>query len=574
MKKLLVLLLALTLILSLAACGGSKDTPSSAPPSPSGSSPAPSGSSSPSPTPSALPSPDASGGVTTETIKSTTGDVTRYITEAPSKAVKADPTTLYVGQMVVIENGNPGSGGDSCVYDLLFDQLITINFETGKYEGKVIKEWEIAEDCLSMTFTIHDNITFHDGTNAKAEDVLYSLGRLNQPDLARQSDRNVFNNIDYEKCETTGDYSGKLVFKSPTISIVAGLTKSWLFSKNHIETLGEDNAWWDNCIGTGMYKVGSIVQGDRYNFVRNDDYWGSEKGNFEKIVVRYYAEASTMYIDFETGVLDIIVNPLSADVSRVINGAIDNAICDIYPTMQTFSVSFNEEMNSVLSDVNVRKAVCLAINPAIVTKIAYDFLGVPTNAFFPSGVNDSYTGDYEQDIEAAKKALADAGYKPGELTLVFGTNTQNVNMAMAEALQAQIAEVGINVDICAVDPNAHIVNFRNTGTDIYDISISMMSFGTLDSSPFLGYISKACGSMSFVAVSDEHVDELAIQAKTALAENVKHDSMVELQKFVYDNYWLRPIVDVRTALVYKDYITGIRAIQPRSPNINAVKLVG
>jgi peptide/nickel transport system substrate-binding protein len=475
--------------------------------------------------------------------------------------------------MVVIENGNPGSGGDSPLYDLIFDQLITIDFNTGEYVGKVIKEWEFSEDRLSMTFTIHDNITFHDGTKATAEDVIYSLNRLNQPELARQSDRNVFGNIDYEKCEATGEYSGKLVFKTPTISIIPGLTKAWLLSKKHIEKYGEENAWWDNCIGTGMYKIESIIQGDRYNLVRNDNYWGGQKGAFEKIVIRYYAEGSTMYIDFESGVLDIIINPLSTDVSRIINGDVKNAVCDIYPTLQSFSVVFNEEMNPVLSNENVRKAICLAINPAIVTKVAYDFLGSPVSSIFPDGVKNAYIGEHTQNLEEAKKALAEAGYKPGELTLVFGTNTQNVNMAMTEALQAQIAEIGINIEIRAVDPNAHIVNFRNTGSDIYDMSLTMMNFGTLDSSPFLGYISKACGATSFAAAIDPYVDELALKAKTALTDSEKHDAITELQKYVLDHYWLCPIVSVKTAIVYKDYIAGIQVIQPRSPNLTTVKLV-
>ena len=575
MKKLIVIILALALVLPLAACGGNNNAQPGTPTAPSqpagqGTSPSPGGSA---PT-DTLPVPTESGGVRMETFMSTTGEITRYITEAPNPMPKSDPTTLFVGQTVVVENGNPGANGDSPVYDLLFDQFITIDFDTTEYVGKVFKEWELADDRLSMTFSIHDNITFHDGSNATMEDVFYSLWRLNQPELSRQADRSVFGNIDLDNSEIFDDYSGRIVFFNPTITVVAGLTRAWLFSKNHIETLGEDNAWWNDCIGTGMYKVDSVVQGDRYNLVRNDNYWGSERGAFENIVIRYYADASTLYIDFETGVLDIIINPLPVDVSRVINGDIENAVCDIYPQLQTFTLVFNEEMNPVLNDINVRKALIMGLDPFSLNRFSFDFLGLPATSVMPRSMSDAYNREHVQDIEGAKQALADAGYAPGELTLIFGTNTQNTNFALAEAIEAQMREVGIDLQLLAVDPTVHVTNFRNTGSDIYDMSIMLGTYPTMESIVILGNLSRATGSVSFAAVSDPHADELALAARAAMTVSEKRDIMIELQQFLMDEYWHLPIVETRAAIVYRDYITGIRVVQPRSANINLVSLVG
>ena len=584
MKKLIALILVVVLALSAVACAkiDSDKTPapatgaSGAPASGAAASKAPApASGAPASTGSAsVPSPASAKGVTLKTVTSVTGDVIRYTSQGKGKIAKADPTTLYVGQMVVIEDGNPGSRSDSPLFNLIYDQLISIDYKTGEYVGRVLKDWKFSDDCKSMTFNMNENVTFHDGSKATAEDVIYSLQRLADGKLSTQSDRNVFGNIDFTNSKTTGQFSGQITFKTPSISFIPGLTKAWVLSKKYIESKGEDKAWWDNTMGTGMYKVKSMVQGDRYNLVRNDSYWGKEKGAFEKVVIRYYAEASTMYIDLESGVLDIIVNPLSTDAKRVVDGIIGNAICDIYSSLQTFSVVFNEEKNPVLADANVRKAIYLAIDPAVVTKMAYDFLGAPANSTFAEGVKDAYFKDHKTDVEAAKKALADAGYKPGQLKLVFGTNTQNVNMSMAEALQAQIEEIGIKIEIRAVDPNAHVTNFRNTGTDIYDMSLTRMDFGTLDPSSFLGSVSKACGSMSFTAITDPYVDELSLKARAAVTAKEKTDALTKLQEYIFDKYWMVPIVKAKTAIIYKDYIQGIQVIQPRSPDLTAVKLVG
>ena len=559
MKKLLAIILVLVLALSAVACGKTETPAPDA-----GKTPATPGANQPTP----------AEGVTYETLDSVTGEVIRYSKGGATKAVKEDPTTLYVGQMLTIESGNPGSCSDTPLIAMLYDQFITIDYETGEYVGKVLKDWQFNDDCTEMTFTMRDDVVFHDGTKANAEDVLYSLSRYADGSVSTQSDRNVFGSIDFEKSEVTGEYTGKIAFKAPSISFVPGLTKAWILSKDYIESKGEDNAWWNNCMGSGKYKMESAIQGDRYNLVRNDNYWGGEKAAFEKVIIRSYAEASTMYIDFESGILDLIINPLSTDAKRIVDGSVDNSVLDIYSALQTFSVVFNEEMNPVLSDANVRKAIYLAIDPAVISKMAYDFLAAPADAIFADGVKDAYIRDHETDIEAAKKALADAGYKPGELTLVVGTNTQNVNMSMAEALQGQLEEAGFKIEICAVDPTTHITNFRNTGSDIYDMSFTKIDYGTLDSSPFLAGCSKACGSMSFTGITDDYVDEMTLKAKNASSAEEKSEALLDVQEYIFDNYWMVPIVKTKTAIIYKDYIEGIHVIQPRMPDLTSVKIAG
>jgi peptide/nickel transport system substrate-binding protein len=575
MKKSIVFILIAALIFSLAACGTNSGTNSGANSGANASVSPGDSSSSDSPAESDLLSsmPEPGSGVTLDTFKNITGDVARYKTESTGKVSKADPTTLYVGQITNIQNMNPASCGDSPFVDLVFDQLVTIDFNTGEYVGKVLKDWKVADDYSSVDITMNDNITFHDGSKATMKDVLYTLQRYADPKLAAQADRNEFGNVDFDKSKIIDDYNGKIVFKTPTINFIAGLTKCWLLSKDYITSKGEDNAWWSSTVGSGQYKVESVVQGDRYNLVRNDSYWGT-KGAFNKIVIRFYAEASTLYIDFQTGKLDIAINPFSTDVQRVINGEVKDTTCDIYPMMCTFNVIFDEEKNPALGNENLRKAISLAIDPATVTEMAYSFLGLPSISILPRGLRDAYTLDHVQDIDAAKKALADAGYKPGQLTLVWGTNSQNVNKTIAETIQAELSEIGINLNIITADPTQHILNIRNTGTDTYDMTVGLCTIGTLDPTIMLANVSKACGSVDFGAVTDPEADKLATAVKTSLTEKDQETAMIALQKYLLDHYWMVPISDQKAAILYKDYITGIRVIQPRYANLTGVTLAG
>ena len=321
-------------------------------------------------------------------------------------------------------------------------------------------------------------------------------------------------------------------------------------------------------------KVDAIIQGDRYNLVRNDNYWGSEKGIFEKVVIRYYADASTMYIDYETNALDIIAIPLVTDVKRVINGDIDNTICDLYTTMQTVTLTFNEEKNPLLHNEDLKKAVSLAIDPTIMAMHAYEFLALPAISTMPRGVKDAYLRETPRAVEAAKQALSDAGYAPSQVKLILGTNTVGTSMALAEVLQGQLAEVGIEIEILAVDPTSHIVNARNEGSDTYDLQMGIFNFATLDTANLIGTISHACGSKTFSAAADPNVDELSLKAKAAMNQEEKSALIIKIQEYLADHYWVYPLAESKTAIIYRDYLTGVRAIAPRGPNINAVTIAG
>lgn len=565
MKKIVCLLLALALFISIAACGGGKQqTPA---PTQTGSPSSPSAPESPTP-------PPATEGVTMEKLPHPAGEIIRYKTPAPSQVAKSDKSTLFVGQTgVPIQNGNPGSGSDSAFYPLVYDRFIEFDYDTGKYVPHVIKDWNLSEDALTLDITMRDDITFHNGQKATIDDLLYSLWRYSKVELANLTDKNIYGNIDYDKSEKTGDYSARLVLKLPSVSMIGGFTTGYLLCKEHLEANGEDNGWWDNTIGSGPYKVESIVQGDRYNLVKNPNYWGELKAQFDKVVIRFYPEASTMYMDYETGALDIAVNPLAVDVSRVINGEVDNTVCDIYPMLFLAYLAFNEEKNPVLADPNVRKAIILSIDQEIVTKMAFDFMATSTISLMHNGMGGRVEwAGLARDPEAAKAALAESGLKPSDVKLVLGTSTNNVNLAVAEAIQAQLLEVGFPVEIIATDAATNLNNLRNAGPDTYDITQGFVQYVTLDQNALIQAMSKATGSTYFATVSDEKAEELAYAQKVAITQDAKEAAAAELQKYLYEAWWFAPLFEQKVAIIYRDYITGIRAIAGRSVNVNAVKL--
>ncbi len=568
MKRYLALVLALVLAFSVAACGKQSDTGKNPEPAQTQapSSSASSGSNAPAPAatnPPATPAPDS--GVNMETIHGAFGDYARYTTANKEDLGPVEKDALWIGQNQPVEACNPFANGATCLIDLLYDKLLEYNLETGELQGAVFKEFNMAPDNSYLEFTMYDNIVFHDGTPATAEDVFYTLQRAIDPSISQQADRNVFGNIDFEKSEITGPYSGKLVLITPTVTFLPGLTKAWLLCKSYIEKVGEENAWWENCVGSGPYKVEDAIQGDRYILTKNEQYWREgEKNTFKKIVVRGYSEAATMVMDYETHNLDVIVGASASDVDRIIAGDIPNTVLEMHSLLNTYSLVFNEEKgNPALNDENVRKAIALAIDPETVLSFSWDTLASVASSVVPSALPDSIPMVYEQNIEEAKQALKDAGYKPGEITLVMGTQNGAEQQRASETMQEMLTEVGFNVEMCVVERTVNIVNMRNAGPNTYDLAITMQAFETLESANMLGTISHANGSVSFTAASDENVDAIVMKAKAATTVADKQALMKELQQYLHDHYWIIPLVEPRHALIYRDYLTGIRLLIPR-----------
>ena len=577
MKKALALILALALVFAFAACG--KTAEESKPGTPANETPKtdtpktekPAGT-------SADVEIEASEEVTKEIVKGTFNDFVRYTTPHTEDIKPVDPTgkTLWIGQAQIIEGGNPHKSGASCFYDLVFDKLMEYDMDTAELKGVVFKTWEMSEDNSTLTFTMPENIYFHDGTNATAEDVFYTLERCTDPALSQQADKNVFGNVDFEKSEITGTYSGKIVLKTPTVTFVPGLTKCWLLCKSYIEKVGEDNAWWSNTVGSGPYKVDAIIESDRYELSRVDNYWTDEElPPWEHITIRGYTEQATMYMDYETHNLDMIVGPSSSDVELIANGGVPNTVCDVYSLLNTYCLVFNEEAgNPALYDENVRKAICYAIDAETVEAFSWEYLGSKAESLIPSALPDSVSMAYEQDIEAAKKALADAGYKPGELHLIMGTQNGAAQLRASETMQEMLNEVGFDIEMITVEPAVNIMNMRNAGSDTYDMSITMQSFETLESANLLGAISHACGSVSFTGASDDGVDELALKARASTSVEEKQEIMREMENYLHDHYWVVPLVEAKSVIVYRDYLDGIRVLIPRMADLMNLRLVG
>lgn len=404
MKKLFALLLALTMALSLAACGGS---------------PA-----------------DNKGGDTPGTSDSSNSS------DAPSdSAIHRDRLTVALGRepKTLIPYGANDTGTAPITYQI-YESLIGRNADMEMVPG-LATAWEQIDET-HYRFTLREGVKFHNGSDFTAEDVLYTFER----NTASEATAATIGPVDLPNCEIESDYSIVIAMSQPYPAFLncCTLDIAAIVDKETMEEIGEE-AYAANPVGTGPFQFVEWATGDYIEMKANPDWWGGAI-NFDTLILRYIPEGATRAIEAESGGVDIAHITVS-DAPNAESSPETNL--QIARILNTSYVSFNCSIEP-FNNVKVRQAISLALDTEAIVKATYkDYSEVAKSFLAPdiwgyAEVDNPYSG---YDVEKAKALLGEAGYPDGfSCTLVT-----NANQTVAEMIQAQLKEIGIEVTLNVTD---------------------------------------------------------------------------------------------------------------------------
>lgn len=221
---------------------------------------------------------------------------------------------------------------------------------------------------------------------------------------------------------------------------------------------------WTNVVGTGPWMITNFVDGSTLNFEKNSDYWGYDERYpqnrlpyADKLNVLVIPDDTTALAALRTGKLDILSNvnwQVSKTLSRTNPDLKQSTMPDTGP-----AVLFNLN-NSPFTDINVRKALQMAIDRQAMAKSLYGGIvdGTPCGPINPALGEYCYSykdwpkelqEGYSYNPEKAKELLAAAGYPDG-----FKTNIVSSNIAAMDSLQvikAQFMDIGVDMEVKLFD---------------------------------------------------------------------------------------------------------------------------
>lgn len=325
------------------------------------------------------------------------------------------------------------------IYSQIFEGLVRFNPETKAVEPCLATEWKQIDD-LNWHFTLRQGVKFHDGSEMTSEDVVYSFERI-------MSSGVVSSYVDYiDKIVADGDYAVTITIKMPYAQIIQALTypAAVVVSKAAVEANEEGFA--QKPIGTGPYAFVERFEADSITLIAFDDYWG-EKAKTKNLIFKVIPEGSQRTIMLENGEADIICDVPSNDAARI--AAADNLKLYNETGNKYYALIFKCDSSTPVSNKLVRQAFEYAIDKqAIADAVMAGYAQVGSLLCTPAttGYNAEKDRGNVYDVEKAKALLTEAGYPDG-FDLEVYVRTGQIYEEIATIIQAQLAEVGININI-------------------------------------------------------------------------------------------------------------------------------
>lgn len=325
------------------------------------------------------------------------------------------------------------------IYRNIFDNLVTRDV-SGKIVPQIATAWRYANDT-TIEFDIRPGVTFHDGSPLTPADVAFSINRIINPAF-KSPQLSQFDQI--VSAEAQG---GKVVMKTktPYPALMAQLVKLSIVPKAVVEKVG-DQAFNQAPVGSGPYRLAAWQKGVQTALEANDKYWGG-KPPFKSVTFRVVPDVATRVADLRTGRADI-VRQLGPDEAAALKS--ESQLQVLASPTERIGYMFINAQSGPTADVRVRRAIAHAVDQKAIIEALLQGYGEPVNIVL-TPANFGYVGDvkgYEFNVAKAKALVKEAGAEGA--TLSFLTSPA-YDRRVVEALQQMIQEIGLKVDIVALD---------------------------------------------------------------------------------------------------------------------------
>jgi microcin C transport system substrate-binding protein len=485
--------------------------------------------------------------------------------------------------------GSAPSGLDSLVFETL--AVSSLDEPFAGY-GLIAKNIELADDRLSVTYTIDENARFSDGTPITPEDVEFSLNTL-KSDAAHPFYQAYLQDI-------TGSEifdKNRIRFKFARVNRELHLIASQLpiFSKKFYSEHPFNDPSMEAPIGSGPYVVDSVNPGKSITYKRNPDYWAinhpTRKGmfNFDTITFKYFRDQIVSVEAFKANEFDFMYINIAKQWARDLVGPkfeSKQIMKEYLPHrnnqgMQGFVINLR---NPLFRDRRVRKALAMA----------FDFEWANNKLFFneytrsasyfsnsdlaakglPEGLELEYLLPFKDklppevfteppepfsteapnslrgNLRAAKKILAEAGWtvqngrlansdgKPFEFEILLVSPSFERVMA---GYVNNLSKLGINASYRTIDPALYIDRLNR-----FDFDMTVHVFGQSQSpgneQRDYWYSSSAArkGSRNLIGIKDPIVDELVDKIIYAKTQEELTAATKALDRVLWHGYYVVP----------------------------------
>jgi len=396
------------------------------------------------------------------------------------------------------------SAGTREVLFNIFEGLVKPD-ENGNLNPAIASEYEISDDATEYTFTIRDNVLFHNGNTVTADDVVASLQRY------KDTGASIFEDV--ASIEKVDDTHVKVTLSTGNTEFLSYCTVAIM--PKDIEDAET------NPIGTGPYKFVSRTAMENLVVEKFDDYWDTDNAaHIKNVEFKVEANPDNIVADLEGGSIDMYARVTSSQAGQLSDSF------DIYEgEMNLVQALYVNNAVAPFDNELVRQALCYAIDPQEIMDFVSDGAGVEIgSAMFPSFgkyFDESLNDTYNQDVDKAKELLAQAGYPDGFTFTVKVPSNYTPHIDTAEVIAEELEAIGVTVKIQKIEWNTWLEDVY--GNKDYEATVVGFDASTLNASALLyRYTSDAHNNMFNYSNADYDKAFAAAQATVDDAEQVEY----------------------------------------------------
>ena len=338
------------------------------------------------------------------------------------------------------------SSFDNTLLFITYDRLVHQAPDASAVPG-LAESWDFSEDGSSLTFRLRDGVTFHDGEPFDAEAVKANIERAQTVEgSAVVSELSVI-----ESVEVVDDLTVRFALGGPAASLPLILSDR---AGAMVSPAAFDNPDLDTApVGAGMFTVSNYDEGASVTYQAYPDYWDPDAVNVDTIEMQIQADSSTRLNAARTGQIDWTF----IDQNQVADAEAGGLTLLPTLTLSSQHLQLNRSRD-VFADARVRQAVNHAIDRESIVEALLFGQGQASWQIFPDGyfANSPDAATYPYDPDRARELLAEAGYPDG-FSFELITSAIPARVQVAEAIQGQLAQVGITMNISQV-PGAQIAD--------------------------------------------------------------------------------------------------------------------
>ena len=423
MKKALCLILAVTMLFALAACGGGGGGTATNAPSvvlPTNDMPG-----------NYNPAPTGSAGTQAPAAEGATGPQYGGVVKIIARGSTSSPFGFPWIPFIAVDWASP------------WTETLVLLTKDGEYEPHLAENWDIDTEAHTITFYLKQGIKFTDGSPFNAEAVAWNINRW--PVDGKGNEEIIEDAWAEDEYTVVVPYEN---WQNVLFQTFASHTYSMISMQNVLDN-GIEYAK-QNPVGTGPFILSDWTPGAHIKFVRNENYWMEGKPYLD--AVEYYEISDTMT---QNAVMQTTSDD-KVDMFVCSNAEQANTIIQstapftqyMRPSIAMTLCPSSDNPDSPMSDLRVRQAIAYAIDrEAIVEAMGFGILEVAnqlTSAGFAGHLPDDNPNLVSYNPDKARQLLDEAGYGNGfTTTITSGARYKDV----VQIIQLQLAEIGITCEL-------------------------------------------------------------------------------------------------------------------------------